>query len=158
MHLPGMVMTGNVAMYIAASVGAAKNTEAGINWDFVPFTTEVTGGTFVANDSLVLMNACKNKEAAISLMKELTSPTVMEAFHKECYQMPPITKGEAYLDDPKFENIYTQYADQFHALPVIKNFSQIESALYANLQSMMMDEITPEEALKKTTEYAATLS
>lgn len=148
---------GEVAMYIASSTGAKKNTEAGINWDYIPFTTEVTGGTFVANDSLVLMSNSKNKEAAISLMKELTSPEVMQAFHEQCYKMPPITKSETYVDEPKFESMYTDYADQMHALPVMNNFSQIESSLYANLQMMMMDELTPEQALKDTMDYAASL-
>ncbi len=148
---------GEVAMYIGASVGAKKNTEAGINWDYVPFTTNVEGGTMVANDSLVLMSSSKNKEAAVSLMKELTSPEIMQAFHEQCYQMPPITTGETYVDDAKFESMYTEYADQFHALPVMKNFSQIESALFANLQQMMMDELTPEEALNNTMEYASSL-
>ncbi len=148
---------GDVAMYIASSTGSKKITDSGVNWDYVPFTTDVTGGTFVANDSLVLMSACKNKEAAVSLMKELTSPETMQAFHEECYRMPPITKSETYVDDPKFESMYTDYADQMHALPVMNNFSQIESSLYANLQMMMMGELTPEQALKDTVDYAASL-
>ncbi len=149
---------GDVAMFVSSSVTASNFTEAGVNWDYIPFTTDVTGGTMVANDSLVLMSGSKNKEAAISLMKELTSVDMMEAFHADCYQMPPISVDEKYLDDPKFESMYTEYADQFHALPVMKNFSQIESALYANLQQMMMDEMSPEEALQKTMEYTASLS
>ena len=149
---------GNVAMYIASSTGATKNTEAGINWGFVPYTTNVRGGTFVANDSLVLMSAAKNKEAAISLMKELTSPTVMEAFHEQCYKMPPITTSEKYLDNPAFESMYQEASGEFHALPVVNNFSQIESALYANLQSMMMGDLTPEDALRDTMSYAAGLN
>ena len=149
---------GNVAMYIASSTGATKNTEAGINWGFVPYTTNVRGGTFVANDSLVLMSAAKNKEAAISLMKELTSPTVMEAFHEQCYKMPPISTSEKYLDNPAFESMYQEASGEFHALPVVNNFSQIESALYANLQSMMMGDLTPEEALRDTMSYAAGLN
>ena len=149
---------GDVAMFVSSSVTASNFTEAGVNWDYIPFTTDVTGGTMVTNDSLVLMSGSKNKEAAISLMKELTSVDMMEAFHADCYQMPPISVDEQYLDDPKFESMYTEYADQFHALPVMKNFSQIESALYANLQQMMMDEMSPEEALQKTMEYTASLS
>ena len=150
---------GEVAMYIASSTGATKNTEAGINWDYVPFTTNEQGGTFVANDSLVLMASCKEKQAAVSLMKELTSPEIMQAFHEQCYKMPPITTAETYVDDAKFESMYSdsEISAQFHALPVMKNFSQIESALYANLQSMMMDELTPAEALQATMDYEQTL-
>ena len=148
---------GEVAMFIASSTASKKNDEAGVNWDFVPFTTDVRGGTFVANDSLVLMSASKNKEAAISLMKEITSPAVMEAFHEQCYKMPPITTAEQYLDNPAFESMYQDSTADFHALPVMENFSQIESALYANLQSMMMDDLTPEEALQATLDYAASL-
>ena len=148
---------GEVAMFIASSTASRKNDEAGINWGFVPFMTEKRGGTFVANDSLVLMSACENKEAAISLMKEITSPKVMEAFHEQCYKMPPITTAEKYVDNPAFESMYTDASADFHALPVMENFSQIESALFANLQSMMMDELTPEEALNATVDYAANL-
>ena len=148
---------GEVAMMIASSTSATKNTDAGINWDFVPFTVEERGGTFVANDSLVLMSACENKEAAISLMKEITSPAVMMAFHEQCYKMPPITTQETYVDNEAFESMYQEAAADFHALPVTNNFSQIEAALYANLQSMMMDELTPAEALQATMDYAASL-
>lgn len=148
---------GEVAMVILPSNAAKKNDEAGLNWDFVPFTTEVRGGTFVANDSLVLMSACEHPEAAISLMKEITSPAVMEAFHEQCYRMPPISVNEQYVDNPAFEAMYEDAAPDFHALPVMENFSQIESALFANLQSMMMGDMTPEEALQATIDYAATL-
>ena len=150
--------SGKVAMILQSSTSATKNTDAGIDWDFVPYTTEVRGGTFVANDSLVLMSAAKNKEAAISLMKEITSPAVMEAFHEQCYKMPPISISERYLDNPAFESMYAEASGEFHALPVVNNFSQIESALYANLQSMMMGDLTPEEALRATMDYAASLN
>ncbi len=150
--------SGEAAMYIASSTGAAKNTDAGVNWGFVPYTVDVRGGTFVANDSLVLMSDAKNKEAAISLMKEITSPALMEAFHEQCYKMPPITVSERYLDNPAFESMYQDASGDFHALPVVNNFSQIESALYANLQSMMMGDLTPEEALQDTIAYAKSLN
>lgn len=149
---------GEVAMFVSSSTGAEKFTEAGINWDFVPFTTDVEGGTFVANDSLVLMTTCENKEAGIALMKELTSPDIMQAFHETCYKMPPITKEETYVDQPEFESMYTECADEFHALPVMKNSSQILTALFSNLQEMMMDQKTPEQALQDTMDYAATLN
>ena len=149
---------GEIAMAVMSTSAAAKNTDAGINWGFAPYTTETAGGTFVANDSLVLMSAAKNKEAAISLMKEITSIPVMEAFHEQCYQMPPISVGEKYLDNPAFETMYEEASDGFHALPVVANFSQIESALFSNLQSMMMGDLTPEEALRATMDYAASLS
>lgn len=149
---------GEVAMFVSSSTGAEKFTEAGINWDFIPFTTDVEGGTFVANDSLVLMTTCENKEAGIALMKELTSPEIMQKFHETCYKMPPITKEETYADQPEFESMYTECADEFHALPVMKNSSQILTALFSNLQEMMMDQKTPEQALQDTMDYAATLN
>lgn len=148
---------GESAMIVSSSAAATKYTDAGINWDFVPFTTDEEGGTFIANDSLVLLSTCENKEAGVALMKELTSPDVMEAFHEKCSKMPPITKDEEYKDDPKFESMYTDCADEFHALPVMKNSSQILTALFSNLQEMMMDQKTPEQALQDTMDYAATL-
>ncbi|MBQ8086814.1 MAG: extracellular solute-binding protein [Clostridia bacterium] len=113
---------GDIGMAIMSTSAAAKNTEAGINWGFAPYTTETAGGTFVANDSLVLMSSAKNVEAAISLMKEITSIPVMEAFHEQVYQMPPISEGEKYLDNPAFETMYEEAASGFHALPVVANF------------------------------------
>ena len=77
---------GELAMYVSSSVAAKKNTEAGINWDYVPYLTDEQGGTFVANDSLVMLSSCENKEAAASLMKELTSATMMQDFHGEPLQ------------------------------------------------------------------------
>ena len=148
---------GEVAMFIGSSTASRRNDEAGVNWSYVPFTKDVRGGTFVANDSLVLMSSCKNKEAAISLMKEITSPAVMEAFHEQCYKMPPISVNEKYLDNPAFESMYSEASADFHTMPVMKDFSQIESALFANLQSMMMGDLTPEEAIKATLDYAASL-
>ena len=72
---------------------------------------------------------------------------MMQDFHENLYSMPPITKEETYADDPKFEEMYRGDASaQFHGL-IMNNSSQIMSTLYANLQRMMMDELTPEEAL-----------
>ena len=103
------------------------------------------------------LSSCENKEAGIALMKELTSPEIMQDFHENCYKMPPITKEETYVDQPEFESMYTDCAEEFHALPVMKNSSQILTALFSNLQEMMMDKKTPEQALQDTMDYAATL-
>ncbi len=151
---------GELAMYVSSSTSASKIDEAGINWDFSPYlsqTGEEPGYTFVAADSLVMIGDTEYPEEVAHIMKAMTSPAVMEEFHQERYAMPPISEGEAYYDNEKFETMYEESAENFKPLPVVSNSSQIYTALFSNMQRMMMDEITPQEALDETVEYAETL-
>ncbi len=156
-----LFLQGELAMFVSSSVSSKKFDAAGMNWSFAPYTVEVEGkqgGTFVASDALVMISTAKHKAATAKIMKEMTSPRVMEAFHQERYSMPPISVNEAYYDNAKFEQMYIDEASNFRALPIADNTVSIYQALYSNLQRMMMDEISAKEALDETVEYANSLN
>lgn len=143
---------GEVAMVALASSNALTCTD--VNWDFQPVIQGPKDAkTFVAADSLVMFDKCKNKELAAKLMKYITSAEVMSDFHKRVSEQPPISKDEEYSGDERYQNLFTDYGDNFVSLPVFKGASSLYDTLFKNLQSMMLDEISPEEVLKNTTDY-----
>ena len=142
---------GEAAMTVAASSNLAKVD--GINWDYSILSGPENTKTFVASDSLVLFNKCKNKDLAIKLMKYVTSKGVMADFHERVSEQPPITADDTYSGDEKFADLFTNQTDKFQSLPVFKGASSMYDTLYKNMQSMMLGELTPEEVLKNTTEY-----
>lgn len=142
---------GEAAMTVAASSNLAKVD--GINWDYSILSGPENTKTFVASDSLVLFNKCKNKDLAIKLMKYVTSKGVMADFHERVSEQPPITADDTYSGDEKFTDLFTNQTDKFQSLPVFKGASSMYDTLYKNMQSMMLGELTPEEVLKNTTEY-----
>lgn len=143
---------GKAAMIMIASSNLLKCE--GINWDFVPVLKGPKDAqTFVAADSLVMFEKCKNKELAAKLMKYVTSADVMSDFHKRVTEQPPIGKDENYEGDERYANLFTDYGDNFQSLPVFKGAASMYDTLFKNLQSMMLGEITPEDVLKDTTEY-----
>ncbi len=146
-----------VAMAVIGSTLSSDLDKEGINWDYSTSLVNKTGGTFFAADALVLLSSSQNKELAAKAMKLMTSASVMEQFHTKLYSMPPITKDEAYNDNPKFEDMYKNDTDYFHTLPVVAGSFKIYDTLYKNLQLMMLDELSPEEALKDTSTYAETI-
>ncbi|MGM9660985.1 MAG: ABC transporter substrate-binding protein [Faecousia sp.] len=143
---------GDVAFVIMASGNALQLS--GVNWDYV---TALKGPqdaeTFVAADSLVMFNSCENKELAAKLMKYLTSTEVMTKYHQTITDQPPITVDEAYTGSEIFSTLFTDDAGMLRSLPVFKGASSMYDALFKNIQSMMLGELTPEEVLSKTTEY-----
>ena len=142
---------GEAAMTVVASSNLARVD--GINWDFSILSGPEDTKTFVASDSLVLFNKCKNKDLAAKLMKYVTSKDVMADFHERVSEQPPITADDTYSGDERFEDLFTNQTDKFQSLPVFKGASSMYDTLYKNLQSMMLGELTPEEVLKNTTEY-----
>jgi multiple sugar transport system substrate-binding protein len=144
---------GKVVCFHSAGGSAAIFDEAGINWDFVTSFKDKREAVQLVADVLFMNSASKNKELAASLMKEITKPSIMEAMHEALTPFPPISKGEAYKDNPKFRSFYENPQDVV-IIPVAKNNFQIQDNLYRNLQQMMMNEITPEQAIQETVNYA----
>lgn len=143
---------GEVGMVYAASSNIL--TVDNINWDFTPVVQGAESAeTFVAADSLVLFDSCENKELAASLMKYVTSAEVMSAFHEKVSEQPPITKDDTYNGDERFENLFTEYADNFVSLPVFQSAASMYDYLFKNLQSMMLGEMEPADVLTDTTAY-----
>lgn len=144
---------GEVAMAYLASSNALE-LDGSINWDFQPVVQGPEAAkTFVAADSLVMFEKCKNKELAAKLMKYITSADVMSDFHKRVSEQPPITKDETYSGDERFANLFSDYADNFETLPVFKGASSMYDTLFKNMQSMMLGEMKSSEVLKQTTDY-----
>ncbi|MDO4293265.1 MAG: sugar ABC transporter substrate-binding protein [Eubacteriales bacterium] len=143
---------GNLAMADGSTSSATGIDSAGINWGFTVLQDE-TYGTFIANDSLVMMSSCENKEAAAAVMKAMTSPSVMEDFHTKMYAMPPINKSETYCDNEKFESFYEEYSQYFHSLPIVSDSSNMYTQLHSNMQLMLMGELTPQQVIDETIAY-----
>lgn len=145
--------TNGEAAFVYMATGNALQL-TGVDWEYV---TTLKGPqdaeTFVAADSLVMFESCENKELAAKLMKYLTSTEVMSKYHETITSQPPITADEVYTGSEIFANLFTDDADMLRSLPVFKGASSLYDALYKNIQSMMLGELTPEEVLSKTTDY-----
>lgn len=148
---------GNVAVASMSANVASIFDEAGINWDFVPSLGDETKATWIAADSLIMNAASEHKELAASLMKHITSPAIMEKFHSELSAFPPISKGEKYLDNERFKDLYADDT-YLHTLPVAPNSFKVMDSLYKNLQLMMLGDLTPEQAIQQTVDYASSMS
>jgi multiple sugar transport system substrate-binding protein len=148
---------GKVVCYHGATASGTVMDESGINWDFVPSLKDKREAVQIVVDVLFMNSASKNKELAASLMKEMTKPSIMEGIHKELTPFPPISKGEAYFDNPKFRAFY-ENPQNIVMIPVAKNNFQIQDNLFRNLQQVMMNEMTPEQALQETVNYANMLN
>lgn len=141
------------AAFVILATGNALNVSHS-NWDYV---TAMQGPqdaeTMVPADSLVMFQSCENKELAAKLMKYLTSTEIMSKYHETITSQPPITVDEAYAGSEIFAPLFTNDADMLRSLPVFKGASSMYDALYKNIQSMMLGELTPEEVLSKTQDY-----
>lgn len=147
---------GNVAMAYLDTKAANQLTEAGINWDFVPSLEDETTATWIATDGLVVNSASKNKNLAVELAKYITDTEVMTKFHKEIVSYPPITADEEYLDDERYKEMYED-TEHLKSLPKATNAFKVMDTLYKNLQLMMLDDLTPEEAIENTVEYSKSI-
>ena len=147
-------MKGNIAVASMDARSGVRLTEAGINWDFVPSFEDTTKAIWVASDSLVMNSASKNKEIAASLMKYITSAPVMEAYHTSIATFPPITKDEAYNDNPRFKDMSDNEYMYFRTLPVAEGAFKVMDVLYKNLQLMMLGDLSPKKAISNTVDYS----
>lgn len=148
---------GNIAVASMSANVASLFDDAGINWDFVPSLQDKTQATWIAADSLIMNAASEHKELAAALMKHITSPEIMEKFHSELSPFPPINKSEEFLDNERFKDMY---ADETYlrTLPVAPNSFKVMDSLYKNLQLMMLGDLTPEQAIQQTVDYANSMS
>ncbi|MDR0641385.1 MAG: extracellular solute-binding protein, partial [Treponema sp.] len=148
---------GKVAIYVSgASLAKTLDAEGKVKWDFIPSLEDKKGAVWVASDALIVNAASKQKDMAVNLVKHITSPRIMEAFHREIYGAPPIAVGEAYLDDPKFQEMYEK-SPYLKSMPVAKNAATMGDNLFKNLQRMMHQEISPQQAIQATTDYYKSL-
>ena len=147
---------GNIAIASMDAKSGTVLTDAGVNWDFIPSLEDETRATWIASDALIMNSASQNKELAASLIKYITSAEVMAKFHTEIAPFPPITRYEAYNDDERFKEMYED-AEHLHTLPVANGAFKVMDTLYKNLQLMMLGDLSPEEAIQNTVDYAESI-
>lgn len=152
-ELKAEFMDGKTGFIIGPTNFGAEFNEADLNWDYITSLKDQQKGTFIAADSLVLLSQSKNKDLAAKLVKHMLSGPSMTAFH-EMAPYPPIGKDEEYNDVEAFKRIYEEDREILKNLPAVKGAATIFDRLYRNLQSMMMGELTPEEALSDAENYA----
>jgi multiple sugar transport system substrate-binding protein len=102
-------------------------------------------GTFVATDSLVVLDECADRQLCTDLAVYITSPAQMEQFH-QLAQYPPLSTGEEYVAPPEFRDVYAQ-DDLMHNLPIVAGSTAVYNSLLTNLQQMLLGQKTPEQAL-----------
>lgn len=144
---------GNAAFVVGPTNKGAEFTAAGVDWDYITSLQDQKMGTFASADSLIMVSASKNKELAAELVKYMLSGPSMTEFHKMA-PFPPVAKDEGYNDDPIFKTVYEDNKDALVTLPAVKGSAAVYDNLYKNLQLMMLGELTPEEALKNSAEFA----
>jgi multiple sugar transport system substrate-binding protein len=135
---------------------AAQLKDASFKWDFVDSLEDKTKAIWIAADFLFMNSGTKDKTKTTNLMKYMSSPRVKESFHRELSPFIPISKGEEYLDNPVFKEMYST-SKFLRANPAVRNWEPVANNLYGNLQLMMLGEISPQEALKRTADYSKTL-
>ena len=155
-ELTNQFKEGNIAMAYMDTKSANTLSDAGINWEFVPSLEDKTTATWIATDGLVVNSASKNKDLAVELAKYITDTEVMTKFHKEITPYPPITSDEEYLDDERYKEMYED-TEHLKSLPKATNAFKVMDTLYKNLQLMMLDELTPEEAIQNTVDYSKSI-
>ena len=144
---------GKIAVAVmAASVARQLDSEGKVRWNFIPSLEDKRGAVWVAADALMVNAASKQKQLAVSLVKHITSVPIMEAFHREIYNAPPIAVGEAYLDNLRFKDMYEK-SPYLKSLPVAKSAATAGDNLYKNLQRMMNQEISAQQAIQATVDY-----
>lgn len=146
-------LAGRAAVAGLSGTSARELDESGINWDYVDSFDDVTRAVWVASDALVMNAASENKELAASLMKYMTTGEMMTKYHQQVASFPPITVDEEYNDHPKLRPIY-ENAAQLHTMPVASNSASIADHLYRNLQLMVLGDLSAQEVIVNTQDYA----
>lgn len=137
--------------------GTGKNTsltKAEINWDFVLNLSGSAGqATRIAVDSLAVSAKSEYPELAAKAAVYMTSGPVMDDFHQNIYAMPKITYDSEFVDNERFEELYSDMADKLHVTIEFEGKASFENILQQNIQLMYMGELTPQEVLDETMSY-----
>lgn len=142
------------AMVINGTGKSPSLTKAGINWDFVLSLTGSAGeATRIAVDSLAVSAKSQYPELAAKAAVYMTSGPVMDDFHQNIYAMPRITNDSEFVDDERFEALYSDMADKLHVTTEFEGKASFETVLQQNIQLMYMGELTPQQVLDETMEY-----
>ena len=138
-------IAGETAFAFSSDAQYPTFDEADFELGFVDSLEGETRGTFVASDSLVMLEGCPDKQLCTDLAVYITSPEQMESFH-ELAPYPPISADEDYVAPPEFQDLYAQ-GEMLHNLPIVAGSASVYNSLFSNLQQMMLGQKTPEQAL-----------
>lgn len=144
----GAFFSGDTGFMYGTDATRAEIEEAGVKYDVIPFLTNETGGTFVASDSLVMLDACKDKAVCTDLAEFILSGDQMTKFHEQIVSYPPVGLDEVVDKTDPFIAIYLDNADYLHSLPIAAGSAKVYNSLYIQLQQMILGQKTPEQALK----------
>ena len=114
-----------------------------------------TPSTFASVDQISANANSKNPEAAVALLKWLTSGPQFETFRETLYaSMGQMTKdmSPTPFNSPEIEAEVAANASMGRPLPVCKGLASMTELLKSNEQLLVMGEITPEEAVKAMAE------
>lgn len=143
-----MFMEGKSAFLYESDSRYAEFTEAGVNLAFTPSLKDKQRGTFVASDSLVMLDSCADKKLCASLVEFMLEGPQMEKLHAGIVAFPPVATDEKPDADSPFADAYLDMSDDLRSLPIAAGGAGVYNSLYQNLQQMILGQKSPEQALK----------
>lgn len=142
---------GRTAFAYGSDAGLAEIQDVGINAEFVPSPKGETEGTFVASDSLVMLESCDDKQLCADLVAHILNGEQMSQFHEAIVSYPPVATDEEPMES-EFLSAYQDKAEYLHSMPIAAGGAGVYNSLYQNLQQMILGEKTPAEALADAAE------
>lgn len=142
-----MFMEGKSAFLYESDSRHAEFSET-VNLAFTPSLEDKQKGTFVASDSLVMLESCEDKALCTDLVEFMLEAPQMEKFHAGIVAFPPVATDEAPDADSPFTEAYQELAGDLRSLPIAAGGAAVYNSLYQNLQQMILGQKTPEQALK----------
>jgi len=144
-------LDGDVAFWNVTDSRYSLVKDAGFEFGFIASLTHKKQATFVAADSLVMLNSYEDKDLGGDLMNFILSGEQMAKFHA-FVPYPPIGKDEMYAAESAFATLYGERPDILNNLPIVAGSVSVYNSLYTNLQQMMLGEKTPQQALEDAAE------
>jgi len=140
-------LDGKTAFWQGDEASLPEVEEAGFDFDTVASLTGDQQGTFVAADSLVMLDSCDDKQLCSDLVAYIEAGEQMAKVH-ELAAYPPIAADEKPREPNRFTPVYDEQSDMLHTLPIVAGSPAVYNALYENLQQMVLGQKTPEQAMK----------
>jgi multiple sugar transport system substrate-binding protein len=117
-------------------------------WALAPIPKKVSSTSFVGGGNLVVYKDSKNKDLAWKFVQFLTDPKTQLAWYKDVTDLPAV---QAAWDDPTLKGdpniaMFGQQLQSTKAQPAIPTWSELATALNADLEKMTTGSIDPKAA------------
>lgn len=152
-----MFKNGKVAFYSTNTSAASQLDDVDLDWGYIPCTMETRAATMMVADQLVLMSGARNKQLSYDLMIHMLKGENQTLFHTQLTSFPPVSLEEPYNDNPAFESLYANHSDLLYTEKPVKGAFKMNDYLYKNMQLVMMDEMSAQDALTEAMDYANTV-